>query len=904
MATARDQPERSEESEAAASGDSLAAVWPIVGRDDTLARIQLAIEGDLGGLVLTGPAGVGKSRVARRALIDAQRRGAPVEWIQATDANRDLPLGAFGFLLPKDRSSTTPLDLLRRTATVLQQRGGRRRLVLVVDDAHLLDPASATLVHQLASSGGVFVLATLRTGEDAPDAVVALWKDGLAERVELGVLDEDDVGAVLRAALGSEVQLATVHRLWAATQGNPLFLHELALAGISSNALRREDGVWAWRGPIADGGRLRDVLEARLAPLTDRERRALTLLAVGEPLGIDVFERLVGIDVVDRLERQELLVIRRAERREEASLSHPLYRELLRVEMSDAERADAQERLALAIEQAGRRRRGDQLRIAMWRLSGHADADPALLVAAAAEAEARFDAELAERLARAAVDRDGGARAWHAVAASLRAQGRWIEADEAWATAFDLETDPAERVTLAQSRSANLFFGLGAGSRAIEVLEGVFTDATTPALRDTIASLVAMFDLYRGRIDASLVAVLPILERAEVRADARIDAALTASAAYALRGRADDAIAVVDDNLALALQDPEVGSIAAGALMATRLLAQALDGRLSDAYEAARVVYDLAVEMGTHDGIAALSFAIGQIHVTRGDIAAARRHLADGSSLLREHDRNGYLPWCLAELAYAELLAGHVDDAAAIAADMDRVDRPELRLFWPRVDTVKLLLLGLERPDEAIDGLLAMSTAAIADGHLMLAGMALHDGLRLGGANRVAEPLARLAIATDSQLLRAFASHARAAASGDGQSLDAVSTTFESMGALLFAAEAADRAAAAHAGAGANAARAAAARRSAALLARCDGAAPPWTTVDLDDLTLSGRQLEVARLAAEGLSSRAIAERLFVSVRTVDNHLYRIYARLGVSSREELAVVLESDAAHSDRRSE
>lgn len=55
---------------------------------------------------------------------------------------------------------------------------------------------------------------------------------------------------------------------------------------------------------------------------------------------------------------------------------------------------------------------------------------------------------------------------------------------------------------------------------------------------------------------------------------------------------------------------------------------------------------------------------------------------------------------------------------------------------------------------------------------------------------------------------------------------------------------------------------------------------------------LTARELEVARLVASGLSNREAAERLVVSDRTVDNHLYRIYRKLGVTSREELALLV------------
>lgn len=64
-------------------------------------------------------------------------------------------------------------------------------------------------------------------------------------------------------------------------------------------------------------------------------------------------------------------------------------------------------------------------------------------------------------------------------------------------------------------------------------------------------------------------------------------------------------------------------------------------------------------------------------------------------------------------------------------------------------------------------------------------------------------------------------------------------------------------------------------------------------------VALTDREREIALLAASGHSSRVIADRLFVSVRTIDNHLGRIYAKLGVSSRAALATAL--DRTSSDR---
>jgi DNA-binding NarL/FixJ family response regulator len=62
-----------------------------------------------------------------------------------------------------------------------------------------------------------------------------------------------------------------------------------------------------------------------------------------------------------------------------------------------------------------------------------------------------------------------------------------------------------------------------------------------------------------------------------------------------------------------------------------------------------------------------------------------------------------------------------------------------------------------------------------------------------------------------------------------------------------------------------------------------------------DELTpLTAREREIASLAASGLTSDAIASRLFLSVRTVDNHMQHVYQKLGIGSRTELAVAMKS----------
>jgi DNA-binding NarL/FixJ family response regulator len=70
--------------------------------------------------------------------------------------------------------------------------------------------------------------------------------------------------------------------------------------------------------------------------------------------------------------------------------------------------------------------------------------------------------------------------------------------------------------------------------------------------------------------------------------------------------------------------------------------------------------------------------------------------------------------------------------------------------------------------------------------------------------------------------------------------------------------------------------------------------------VDDPGPTLTRREREIAGLATRGLTDRAIAEVLVVSIRTVETHLYNAYAKLGVTGRADLAAALDLLRVESD----
>jgi predicted ATPase len=221
----------------------VAASWPLTGRAEELSLISELTRRRDGpaGVVLSGPAGVGKTRLAREALAVAQQRGALTRWAVATASARALPLGAVDATLGVVGSD--PARLVRQAGDALLAGAGRAGVVVGVDDAHLLDGLSATLVHQLVLRQAASVVLTVRTGESAPDAVTALWKDGHLARLELQPLSEDETAALVEARLGGPVDSAAARRLWSATRGNALYLRQLVDGELEAGRLRQVAGV-------------------------------------------------------------------------------------------------------------------------------------------------------------------------------------------------------------------------------------------------------------------------------------------------------------------------------------------------------------------------------------------------------------------------------------------------------------------------------------------------------------------------------------------------------------------------------------------------------------------------------------------------------------------------------------
>ena len=462
--------------------------WRMVGRSREFSKLTAAVAAKRGA-VITGPSGVGKTTLALSVVEWAEQRGMAHRRASATRAAQGLPFGAFASLLPPERSGadTSREDLgvlLGRYARAMAEDARGRPLLVFVDDAHLLDKGSAILVHQMALTQAATVLATVRAGEVLPDPVLLLWKDGPAERIEIGALDDETIEELLASALGGPVDAATVRELAGRSRGNPMFLRELVNGALETGALIEAGGLWRLEGAPSPSVRLVELVALRLGDLSQSERSVLELLALGEPLGLAELTRLADPSAVDALEDKGLITSGTDGRRIEIRLAHPVYGDVVRAGISARRERTISRSLADVIEAVGARRQADPLKVATLRLVG-GGGSAELLVSGAMAARARHDYPLTERLARAAVEAGADFEARFMAAETAHLQGRSDQAEQELATLAAQAASDAGKARVALLRFDNAFLKGGADFQIIDNTLALITD---PFWRDELAN--------------------------------------------------------------------------------------------------------------------------------------------------------------------------------------------------------------------------------------------------------------------------------------------------------------------------------------------------------------------------------------------------------------------------------
>jgi ATP/maltotriose-dependent transcriptional regulator MalT len=287
----------------------------------------------------------------------------------------------------------------------------------------------------------------------------------------------------------------------------------------------------------------------------------------------------------------------------------------------------------------------------------------------------------------------------------------------------------------------------------------------------------------------------------------------------------------------------------------------------------------------------------GRAALATGRLQTAIRELREARTGLSPFDTSGFEELCLVALVSAHATAGDVPAAREALSRLGDIHHPGWEFLQPEASLARAALAAAEGSvTQAIAHAREAATRAAEHGQYAIEVLALQSAARLGDRT-VADRL--LSLCSGSHVcgprVQAAAGHAAALAADDAEALHAASVAYEQFGDLLAAADAAAQSATSHSQAGRRGPAQTAVSRASRLAALCEDARTPALLAALRPLPLTTREREIVTLAADGLSNRDIATRLLVSVRTVEGHLYRATAKLGVTDRTQLSSVLHGD---------
>ncbi len=869
------------------------------------------------GAVISGDAGVGKTALAGAVADGLAERGAAVVRVQATAAGRSIPFAALGPLLPADTPGFHPALMPSLVLRSLSGMPGRGRPVLLVDDAQLLDDHSAAALLIVLQQGGARALVTVRTGGRPPDAVTALWKEGLLERIDLHPLDLQGTRELLRAKLDGEVASTTCQLLWHRSQGNPLYLTELARFGLETGNLYQAPGVWWWSASGSDvPPRLDELLQRRLGDLSPAAAEARDVLALGEPLPYETLAAVASAEAILELDERGIVTGDAGPGTVRLRFSHPLLFAVAARRLSATRRRILAGRLLAAPADGV-----DVLRRAAWQEAAGGEPDVELLIDASRSLIVA-DPATSLRYAQRALDHDGGPGAAVALADAAAELGRPAEALAALAQAATKVRGAEDDFLVGVSKASLLLWSLRRPAEALDVLRDL--ESRLPErIRDLPRSAAALITLFSGR-PAEAIGIADSVLAGSPETAARRRSLVVRLGALMVADRPAEARQTSAD-LAVVLASPQVPAPArslAAAIAATATLFGDRTGDLpsglgaSGRWPSAEPLLQSVPPVGTavpngfpmppagRDGrpgggpahpeatVAGPAWPLldGVRHHLAGNCAAAAVALREatvqqhsGEGLFRS-EATGGLSVVLAEL-------GRVDEAERVLSE----DGPDDVALIPGMRGWAQAWVLAARGRRAAAGELAVQTAkaTAAVGAVSTAFWHLADAARFGATELAAAAADDLADQVRSDLTMARLLGIRARAAGDPQALLEAAEAHLAVGVFGHAAELADLALAG-VRRGSEAPIAARASAIGALARRSIGDAPVESAPAASSLPeqLTRREVEIATLAAQGLRDKDIANELVLSVRTVESHLATAYRKLGITSRRELGDAL------------
>ena len=711
----------------------LTSSWPLVTRR-ALDRVVDILDANPAGVALIGNEGVGKTTLAAQA---ARRlgRGEPL-WAIGTLSQSSIPFGAFGPLLQVDDAGK-PAAMIAAAADSLLAKANSAPII--VDNARLLDPLSASLVYRLAKEGTCPLIVTVRSVLRAPQVVSALWDDGLLERCEVIPLDAGETAAAVAAAGGGDT--ATLYRRSA---GNPLHLRLLMTTGGTEETL-----------PAA--------IDRYLGGLPAPIRRVLGYLCVFEPLSRADLVSLTDETAVESAVDVGAAQVRTTPAGEAVYSGHPLFLERMATAIDRFEVQRLRTAVAGHLGSTPSRTPADRMGRTLLALQGDGPLDTETVVSAAEEALRLGDLCLAERLAGGALEREDHLGARLAMSYALAWQGQGREADAVLDAVDTAGLSEEQMMAWALPRAANQFWMLSEPERATTFLHNVRGRVGAESSRLTLDALSATFAMNAGNVGRAVEVADEVLTHADAPDMAVAWAASATALSSARMGRFDAAGAAV--RRALGSDYPGLLRFTIGLAETTTLL---MEGRTDAAFETARRYTDFA-ELA-QPGRAIGEVLLAQVLLARGDAAAAAELLRPASATL---ERTGYSwgPLALSYLTTALAYRGEIAESAKALARAQSRHGTKSAMFAAELGIARAWRLAtIGDRAAAITAARDAARTAKRSGQLAVAVRAWHEAARLGD-RRAGDALAPLVESVPCEYGEMALAHATALATADSAGL-------------------------------------------------------------------------------------------------------------------------------------
>lgn len=703
--------------------------WTTVPREPFLAQ-AVALFDERPGVAVLGVDGVGKTTLAAQ-IAEGLGQSNPVRVI-GTGTQTEVPFGAFGPLVDITEVGKPAALIHAALDSLLAQTDNA---LIIVDDAHLLDPLSATLVYQLAQARLGRLIVTARSTPPIPAAIAALWQDGLLERIDLTPLDSAETASLLAgletaAAPAPAIDAAEMYRR---SVGNPLHLRLMVATGDPERSLP-------------------ELIERYLATLPEPVRAVLGYLSVREPLNCADLVALTSAGAVEAAAAAGAV----QQIGSEVYSGHPLFVEYAAANATDTQLRRLRTALADRLSAHPRRHLGDRLGRSVLALGSDRPESVDDVVAAAQEALRLGDLALSERLATAALQREERFDARLALSYALAWQGRGREADHVLDEVEPTALSEEQVLAWALPRAANQFWMLSEPERASTFLQTVRRRVSGPPARITLDALSATFAMNAGNVVRALEIADEVLAAPEAPEMAVAWASSAAALSSARMGRFADVGPLV--RRALATEYPGLLRFTVGLAETTT---QLMSGQTQSAYDTALGFTNFAelAQPGRSIG----DVLLAEVLIARGEPAAAAALLAPAAATL---DRTGYSwgPLSLTYLATALAQQGEIAESAKALSRAESRHGTKSALFAPELAMARAWrLTTIGDRHGAIDAARDGARMAERTGQYAIAVRAWHEAARLGDV-RAADAMARIATHADCEFTRTALDHARAVA--------------------------------------------------------------------------------------------------------------------------------------------